>query len=154
MSGLNVHIKDEATLTWLMLRWALWVDKKLCALGVAISPECVRCANAVEFIEHASFHCSVVPCCVSSLGRTSPDVAAIPHCWLWADSCKDKKWQVELDIFFYSGTSSQSSFSSSLAMDRRRVPPELLESSQYTTKVKIYVVYKIILQDLIKNRGR
>lgn len=78
-------------------------------------------------------------------------MAAIPHFWFRADSCKDKAWDVELDIFFNSSTRSQSLF---LAMDRPRVPPVDLASSQYTTKVKIHVVYKIILQDLIKIRDR
>lgn len=62
--GLKCLNNDEASLTWLVLRGALWVGKKLCAAGLAISSECVRCGDWEESIEHAFFHCDVVqPLC-------------------------------------------------------------------------------------------
>ena len=54
---------DEASLTWLVIRKALWVGKKLFAAQQAISPECGRCGD-LETIGHAFFHCPVVrPLC-------------------------------------------------------------------------------------------
>ena len=47
------------SLTWLVIRWALWVGKKLFAERLAISPECVRCGDLGESIEH-TFHSPVV----------------------------------------------------------------------------------------------
>ena len=55
---------DEASLTWLVIRNALWVGKKLFAAQQAISPECGRCGDLEETISHAFFHCPVVrPLC-------------------------------------------------------------------------------------------
>ena len=52
---------DEASLTWLVIRNALWVGKKLFSVQQAISPECGRCGDLEETIGHAFFHCPVVP---------------------------------------------------------------------------------------------
>ena len=47
---------DEASLTWLVIRNALWVGKKLFSAQQAISPKCGRCGDF--------FHCPVVrPLC-------------------------------------------------------------------------------------------
>ena len=55
---------DEASLTWLVIRNALWVGKRLFAAQQAISPECGRCGDLEETISHAFFHCPVVrPLC-------------------------------------------------------------------------------------------
>ena len=55
---------DEASLTWLVIRNALWIGKKLFAAQQAISPECGRCGDLEETIGHAFFHCPVVrPLC-------------------------------------------------------------------------------------------
>ena len=55
---------DEASLTWLVIRNALWVDKKLFSAQQAISPECGRCGDLEETIGHVFFHCPVVrPLC-------------------------------------------------------------------------------------------
>ena len=55
---------DEASLTWLVIRNALWVSKKLFSAQQAISPECGRCGDLEEAIGHAFFHCPVVrPLC-------------------------------------------------------------------------------------------
>ena len=55
---------DEASLTWLVIRNALWVGKKLFSAQQAISPECGRCGYLEETIGHAFFHCPVVrPLC-------------------------------------------------------------------------------------------
>ena len=55
---------DEASLTWLVIRNALWVGKKLFAAQQVISPECGRCGDLEETISHAFFHCPVVrPLC-------------------------------------------------------------------------------------------
>ena len=55
---------DEASLTWLVIRNALWVGKKLFAAQQVISPECGRCGDLEETIGHAFFHCPVVrPLC-------------------------------------------------------------------------------------------
>ena len=55
---------DGASLTWLIIRNALWVGKKLFTARLVISPECVRCGDLEESIEHAFFHCPVVrPLC-------------------------------------------------------------------------------------------
>ena len=52
---------DEASLTWLVIRNALWVGKKLLAAQQAISPEC---GDLEETIGHAFFQCPVVrPLC-------------------------------------------------------------------------------------------
>ena len=51
-------------LTWLVIRNALWVGKKLFAAQQVISPECGRCGDLEETISHAFFHCPVVrPLC-------------------------------------------------------------------------------------------
>ena len=52
--------KDEASLTWLVIRNALWVSKKLFSAQQAISPECDWCGDLEESIGHAFFHCPVV----------------------------------------------------------------------------------------------
>ena len=44
---------DEASLTWMIIRRARWVDKKLFAARLAISPQCIRCGDLEESIEHA-----------------------------------------------------------------------------------------------------
>ena len=55
---------DEASLTWLVIRNALWVGKKLFSAQQAISPECGRCSDLEETIGHPLFHCLVVqPLC-------------------------------------------------------------------------------------------
>ena len=55
---------DEASLTWLVIRNALWVGKNLFAAQQAISPECGWCGDLEETIGHAFFHCPVVrPLC-------------------------------------------------------------------------------------------
>ena len=55
---------DEASLTWLVIRNALWVGKKLFAAQQVISPECGRCGDLEETISHTFFHCPVVrPLC-------------------------------------------------------------------------------------------
>ena len=55
---------DEASLTWLVIRNALWVGKKLFSVQQAILPECGRCGDLEETIGHAFFHCPVVrPLC-------------------------------------------------------------------------------------------
>ena len=55
---------DEASLTWLVIRDALWVGKKLFAAQQVISPECGRCGDLEETISHTFFHCPVVrPLC-------------------------------------------------------------------------------------------
>ena len=55
---------DEASLTWLVIRNALWVRKKLFAAQRVISPECGRCGDLEETISHTFFHCPVVrPLC-------------------------------------------------------------------------------------------
>ena len=54
----------EASLTWLITRNALWVGKKSFSAQQAISPECGRCGDLEESIDHAFFHCPVVrPLC-------------------------------------------------------------------------------------------
>ena len=47
---------DEASLTWLVIRNALWVGKKLFAAQQVISPECGRCGDLEETISHTFFH--------------------------------------------------------------------------------------------------
>ena len=55
---------DEASLTWLATRNALWVGKKLFSTQQSFSPECGRCGDLEESIDHAFFHCPVVrPLC-------------------------------------------------------------------------------------------
>ena len=55
---------NEATLTWLVIRGALWVSKRSCAAGLVASSECVRCGDSEESIEHAFVHCSAAqPLC-------------------------------------------------------------------------------------------
>ena len=55
---------DEASLTWLVIRNALWVGKKLFSAQQAISPECGRCSDLEKSMDHAFFHCLVMqPLC-------------------------------------------------------------------------------------------
>lgn len=62
--GLKCFANDDVLLTWLELRKAFWVDKRLCSRGLAVSPECVHCIEWEETIEHCFFHCSVLrPLC-------------------------------------------------------------------------------------------
>ena len=58
--GMRCHNNEEASLTWMVIRNALWVGKRLFAAQLTISPECVRCSALEESIEHAFFHCLVV----------------------------------------------------------------------------------------------
>ena len=58
---------DEASLTWLVIRNALWVGKKLFSVQQAILPECGRCGDLEETIGHTFFYCPVVRCCASFL---------------------------------------------------------------------------------------
>ena len=51
---------DEASVTWLVIRDALWVGKKLFSVQLAISLECSWCSALEETIVHAFFHCPVV----------------------------------------------------------------------------------------------
>ena len=48
---------DKASLTWLVIRNALWVGKKLFTAQLAISPEC---SALEESTDHAFFHCPAV----------------------------------------------------------------------------------------------
>ena len=62
--GLKCLNNTEASLTWLVIRGALWIGKRLCGAGLVKSPNCVRCGEEVETIGHAFFHCKiVVPLC-------------------------------------------------------------------------------------------
>ncbi|CAE1328543.1 unnamed protein product [Acanthosepion pharaonis] len=53
--GLKCLTNDEASLTWLMIRGALWVGKRLCSAGLEKYPNCRRCTGEVETIGHAFF---------------------------------------------------------------------------------------------------
>lgn len=48
---------SEASLTWLTIRDALWVDKRSFVAGLVASPEGVRCRGMEEATEQAFFHC-------------------------------------------------------------------------------------------------
>ena len=62
--GMRCLNNDEASLTWLVIRNTLWVGKKLFSAQLVISPECGRCGDLKESIDHAFFHCPVVrPLC-------------------------------------------------------------------------------------------
>ena len=62
--GMRCLNNEEASLTWLVIRNALWVGKKLFSAQQAISPECGRCSDLEESIDHAFFQCPVVrPLC-------------------------------------------------------------------------------------------
>ena len=62
--GLKCLNNNEASLTWLVIRNGLWVAKRSFAAGLVDSPECVRCGDMEESIEHAFYHCSTVhPLC-------------------------------------------------------------------------------------------
>ena len=55
---------DEASLTWLVIRNALWVSKRLFTADLANSRGCVRCGGGIESMAHAFFHCPAVqPLC-------------------------------------------------------------------------------------------
>ena len=58
--GLKCLNNNEASLTWLTIRSALWVGKRLFSAGLVDSPECKRCGDMEESLEHAFYHCSVV----------------------------------------------------------------------------------------------
>ena len=63
-TGMKPLNNNEASLSWRIIRNALWVGKKLFAAGLVISPECVRCGDMEESLEHAFVHCSIVrPVC-------------------------------------------------------------------------------------------
>ena len=59
-SGMRCLNNDEASLTWLVIRNAHWVGKKLFTAQLVILPECCRCSAVEESIDHAFFHCLVV----------------------------------------------------------------------------------------------
>ena len=62
--GMKCLNNDKASLTWLVIRNALWVGKKLFSAQQAILPECGRCGDLEESIDHVIFHCPVVrPLC-------------------------------------------------------------------------------------------
>jgi len=58
--GLRSLNNDEASLTWLVIRGALWVGKRLKKAGLATPPVCVRCRGEEESLVHAFFTCPVV----------------------------------------------------------------------------------------------
>lgn len=44
----------------LVLQKSLWVSKKFCTAGLAVTPKCMCYGGAVESLGHILFHCSVV----------------------------------------------------------------------------------------------
>ena len=62
--GMRCLNNDEASLTWRVIRGALWVGKRLFRAKQATSPGCVRCSAGEESLLHAFFDCPVVkPLC-------------------------------------------------------------------------------------------
>ena len=62
--GMKWLNNDEASLTWLEIRNALWVDKSQFTARLAISPECTQYGDIEGSISQAFFHCLVVrPLC-------------------------------------------------------------------------------------------
>ena len=62
--GMKCLTNDEASLTWLTIRDRLWVGKRLIEAKMVATPECKRCGEMEETVEHAFFHCSAArPLC-------------------------------------------------------------------------------------------
>ena len=62
--GMRSLNNDEASLTWLVIRKALWVSKRLWTAGLVASQGCFRCGDLEETIAHVFFHCpEVKPMC-------------------------------------------------------------------------------------------
>ena len=62
--GMRSLNNDEASLTWLVIRKALWVSKRLWTAGLVSSQGCFRCGDMEETIAHVFFHCpEVKPLC-------------------------------------------------------------------------------------------
>ena len=55
--GLKSLTNPEASLTWLTIRRALWVGTRLKKANLVDTPECMRCGDWGESIEHAFYHC-------------------------------------------------------------------------------------------------
>ena len=58
--GSGCLTNDEASLTWLVIRDALWVGRRLHSAGLATSPICKRCGDEVETLCHAFVYCRIV----------------------------------------------------------------------------------------------
>ena len=54
-TGMKCLNNDEASLTWLVIRGTLWVDKRLFTVRLTVLPECIRCGDMEESISHAFF---------------------------------------------------------------------------------------------------